>query len=73
MEFRRVVTLFLVIVVCMAVVAVETVEATRVLSGNFACDNHLAAYPSMYDKARSFMDCWVGRLAAGPSPKGPGH
>lgn len=33
----------------------------------------LAAYPSMYDKARAKMATWMARLPSGPSPKGPGH
>lgn len=30
-------------------------------------------YPDVYDKMRSVLSCWTARLAAGPSPKGPGH
>ncbi|GFY81322.1 plastid transcriptionally active 4 [Actinidia rufa] len=45
----------------------------RVLPEDFAGENHLATYPSMYEKAKLSMECWLERLASGPSPKGPGH
>ncbi|KAH7681255.1 hypothetical protein IHE45_05G048000 [Dioscorea alata] len=35
--------------------------------------SELVRYPSMYEKARTTMACWMGKLASGPSPKGPGH
>ncbi|CAK7343174.1 unnamed protein product [Dovyalis caffra] len=49
------------------------VQATRVLPEEFASSNHLETYSSVYEKAKSNMACWLGRLASGPSPKGPGH
>ncbi|KAG5530520.1 hypothetical protein RHGRI_025460 [Rhododendron griersonianum] len=49
------------------------VGAIRVLSKDFAGENHLEAYPSMYENAKLTMACWLERLASGPSPRGPGH
>lgn len=31
------------------------------------------AYPDVYEKMKSTLSCWMARLPAGPSPKGPGH
>ncbi|GLT56566.1 hypothetical protein SLA2020_296000 [Shorea laevis] len=71
MASRKLSTLLLVLVVAVAVLS--CVEATRVLPEDFAEANHLETYSSVYEKAKSTMSCWLGRLASGPSPKGPGH
>lgn len=73
MDVRRACELFVLVVLALMIMEMERGEAGRVLLEDFSCSNPLETYPSMYSKARSFMDCWVGRLAAGPSPKGPGH
>ncbi|KDP44265.1 hypothetical protein JCGZ_05732 [Jatropha curcas] len=57
----------------MAFISQVQVEATRVLPEDFASANHLETYSSVYEKARSTMACWLGKLASGPSPRGPGH
>lgn len=49
------------------------VEASRVLPEDFARANHLQTYTTVYEKAKFTMSCWLGRLASGPSPRGPGH
>ncbi|KAL9336754.1 hypothetical protein Peur_071242 [Populus x canadensis] len=49
------------------------VQATRVLPGELAGANHLETYSSVYEKTKNSMACWLGRLASGPSPRGPGH
>lgn len=45
----------------------------RVLQEDFAGENHLMAYPSVYESAKSTVECWFGMLVSGPSPSGPGH
>lgn len=50
----------------------SSVDASRMLSENFAGENHPKTYPSIYVKAKDTMT-WLGMLASGPSPKGPGH
>ncbi|KAG6732309.1 hypothetical protein I3843_01G164100 [Carya illinoinensis] len=51
------------------------VEATRVLSEDFASANHLdmTYSTSLYEKAKHSMAYWLERLPSGPSPSGPGH
>ncbi|KAG5560946.1 hypothetical protein RHGRI_004093 [Rhododendron griersonianum] len=67
-------TLLVILVVFVAVLCHAHVGAARVLAENFADANHLATYPSAYEKAKLSMACWLERLASdGPSPKGPGH
>ncbi|CAK7322540.1 unnamed protein product [Dovyalis caffra] len=50
-----------------------SVQAARMLSEEFASANHLETYSSVYEKAKNHTASWLGRLASGPSPKGPGH
>ncbi|KAG9447021.1 hypothetical protein H6P81_013149 [Aristolochia fimbriata] len=73
MNYRRVFVVSIVVLVCLATMEMERAEAARVLCNDFAEENHLAAYPLVYERAKSFVDTWIGRLASGPSPKGPGH
>ncbi|KAK6930378.1 hypothetical protein RJ641_004472 [Dillenia turbinata] len=47
----------------------SSVEATRVLSEDFAHHNHLV----VYEKAKYTVTSWLEWLASGPSPRGPGH
>lgn len=49
------------------------VDGGRVLMEDFADSSHLETYPTMYEKAKNSMACWLGRLASGPSPRGRGH
>ncbi|KAE9608265.1 hypothetical protein Lal_00003450 [Lupinus albus] len=49
------------------------VEASRVLSHDFASANYLNTYTSAYEETKNTMAFWLQRLASGPSPKGPGH
>ncbi|KAL5997999.1 hypothetical protein ACLOJK_008933 [Asimina triloba] len=75
-------TLLLVLVV----LCVSAAAAARVLSEEEGFNNNetnsssrsaphaiMAAYPSVYETAKSAMECWLGRLTSGPSPSGPGH
>ncbi|KAK9062661.1 hypothetical protein SSX86_019850 [Deinandra increscens subsp. villosa] len=67
-------TLLVFLVILIAVMSPTTVEGRRALSTNdFAKANHLAAYSTVYEKAKSGMSFWLQRLASGPSPRGPGH
>lgn len=62
------------LVLCVLIFRQGSVEAARVLPEVDPADaNHLAMYSSVYEKAKSVMDCWIGRLTSGPSPSGPGH
>lgn len=71
---RRACTLLLVLVLCVLIFRQGGVEAARVLREDDVGDgNRLAMYSSVYEKAKSAMDCWIGRLTSGPSPSGPGH
>ncbi|KAJ7980653.1 Transmembrane protein [Quillaja saponaria] len=79
MDLRK--TSILLIIVLISVVILSTthagVEATRVLTQDFARANHLetpsSASVSVYQKARYTMSCWLQRLPSGPSPRGRGH
>ncbi|TXG72746.1 hypothetical protein EZV62_001325 [Acer yangbiense] len=73
MNARNLGTLLIVLVISVAILSHVGVEATRVLPEDFASENHLETYSSVYEKAKTTMGCWLGRLASGPSPKGPGH
>ena len=73
MYIRREITHLVIFVIFVAILYNAQVEATRVLAEDFADANHLATYPSVYEKAKFSMSFWLERLASGPSPKGPGH
>lgn len=73
MSFRSATALLIIAVMFVAIFSQAQIEATRVLAEDFAGANHLATYPSVYNKAKYTMACWLERLASGPSPKGPGH
>ncbi|CAN6580518.1 hypothetical protein ACFX13_032686 [Malus domestica] len=77
MTFQKMSSLLLIIFVLSVAILVSQgpVEASRVLSEDFASANHLETYssPSVYEKAKFTMEFWLERLASGPSPKGPGH
>ena len=73
MYIRREITQLIIFVIFVVILCHTQVEATRVLAGDFAGANHLATYPSVYEKAKFNMSFWLERLASGPSPKGPGH
>ncbi|KAK9266660.1 hypothetical protein L1049_021635 [Liquidambar formosana] len=62
-------TLFIILIISIAIFSQAHVEATRVLSEDFTTANH----PSVYDKTKYTIGCWLQRLASGPSPRGPGH
>ncbi|KAF8014091.1 hypothetical protein BT93_H0051 [Corymbia citriodora subsp. variegata] len=65
----------LMLVVFMALLGLQCLEAVRVLPEDFARANNLASYsPSVLsEQARQTMSWWLQRLDSGPSPKGPGH
>ncbi|KAI8537324.1 hypothetical protein RHMOL_Rhmol09G0014900 [Rhododendron molle] len=69
MYFRRENALLITIVIFVFISSHVRVGAVRVLSKDFAGENHLEAYPSMYENAKLTMACWLERLASGPSPK----
>ncbi|KAI3866167.1 hypothetical protein MKX03_008771 [Papaver bracteatum] len=71
MNSRQAIAFLFILIVGVAVLS--SVEATRVLQDDFASSNHLVTLPSVYEKAKSTMTCWLGRLASGPSPRGKGH
>lgn len=74
MDSRKVSTLLIIFVISVAIFSQVGVEGTRVLPEDFAKANHLETYStSVYEKAKFTMSCWLGRLASGPSPRGPGH
>ncbi|PSS35726.1 Autophagy-related protein like [Actinidia chinensis var. chinensis] len=73
MFFRREGAFLFILIIFVAILCYAHVGAARVLLEDFAGENHLATYPSMYEKAKLSMECWLERLASGPSPKGPGH
>ncbi|KAH7856517.1 hypothetical protein Vadar_002394 [Vaccinium darrowii] len=73
MYFRRETASLVLLVIFVAILCHAHVEATRVLKEDFANANQLVTYPSVYEKAKLTMACWLERLASGPSPRGPGH
>ncbi|KAE8729767.1 hypothetical protein F3Y22_tig00003398pilonHSYRG00152 [Hibiscus syriacus] len=73
MNSRKLCTLLIIFAISVAITSHVQVEATRVLSEDFAKANHLETYSSVYEKAKFTMSCWLERLASGPSPRGPGH
>ncbi|KAA3482092.1 transmembrane protein [Gossypium australe] len=73
MNSRKLNTLLIIFVISMAILSHVGVEATRVITEDFAKANHLETYSSVYEKAKFTMSCWLERLASGPSPRGPGH
>ncbi|KAE8076617.1 hypothetical protein FH972_015254 [Carpinus fangiana] len=73
MNFRKSITLLIIFVIVVAIFDHGCrVEASRVLSEDFASVNHLHTYSSFYDKAKRNMAFWLERLPSGPSP-GAGH
>ncbi|KAG8655406.1 hypothetical protein MANES_04G048673v8 [Manihot esculenta] len=66
-------TVLAIFFILVAVFCQVNVEATRMLLEDFASENHLETYSSVYEKAKNTMACWLERLASGPSPRGPGH
>ncbi|KAE8076608.1 hypothetical protein FH972_015245 [Carpinus fangiana] len=72
MNSRKTITLLIIFVIFAAVLNHASVEASRVLSEDFATANHLHTYSSFYDMAKRNMACWLQRLPSGPSP-GAGH
>ncbi|POO01999.1 Transmembrane protein [Trema orientale] len=74
MNFQKKSTLFVVLTITLVILSSAGVEASRVLSEDFAGGSHLQTYSSsVYEKAKFTMACWLERLASGPSPRGPGH
>ena len=71
MDYKRFISVLIIFVIFVSVMS--SVDASRMLSENFAGESHLATYPLIYVKAKDTMTCWLGMLASGPSPKGPGH
>nr|GFA24668.1 hypothetical protein CTI12_AA222910 [Tanacetum cinerariifolium] len=45
----------------------------RLLSKDFAGQNNLDTYSSVYEMAKNGVSYWLQKLASGPSPRGPGH
>lgn len=77
MDYRRVSSLLVVLLVFVALGSrVEVEAAGRVLSEDFAAANHLSSahhLPSVFDQAKMSLSSWLEMLPSGPSPKGPGH
>lgn len=78
MYFQKVNNTTLIIIIISVVTLMMSnngVEASRVLSQDFAGANHLEKYTSsiIYERAKNTMACWLERLASGPSPRGRGH
>ncbi|KAM7489620.1 hypothetical protein LguiB_027104 [Lonicera macranthoides] len=63
--FTSVLIIFIIFISVMS-----NVDASRMLLENSAGDNHLVV---KYEKTKNTMTCWLGMLASGPSPRGPGH
>ncbi|KAE8076615.1 hypothetical protein FH972_015252 [Carpinus fangiana] len=72
MNPRKTITLLIIFVIFAAILNDAMVEASRVLSEDFAKANHLDTYSSIYGKAKRSMAYWLERLPTGPSP-GAGH
>ncbi|MQM13748.1 hypothetical protein Taro_046672 [Colocasia esculenta] len=75
MASRRVYAFLLFVAVAAAVLSMEgAVHAARDMPtpGRFDGGGYLS-YPSVYERARASMACWLEKLASGPSPRGPGH
>lgn len=53
--------------------AVRPLQVLQLRRERPAGDDYLTLYPAVYDKARTAVVSWLGRLPAGPSPRGPGH
>ncbi|CAB4263789.1 unnamed protein product [Prunus armeniaca] len=81
MNFPKMSSILIIFMISAAIwVGSAPVEASRVLPEDFAGANHLETFSSsslssssVYEKAKFTMECWLERLASGPSPKGPGH
>ncbi|KAI8003162.1 PAMP-induced secreted peptide 1 [Camellia lanceoleosa] len=73
MYFSRNGVVLIVFVIFVALLCETHVGATRVLSEDFGCGNRIATYPSVFEKAKLSVACWLERLPSGPSPRGPGH
>uniref|UniRef100_A0A5K1BN84 Exostosin GT47 domain-containing protein n=1 Tax=Nymphaea colorata TaxID=210225 RepID=A0A5K1BN84_9MAGN len=79
MRTQRLCALLLAMVVCSSVLFCWQAEAARPLQllqqpqDQLAGNDYLILYPAAYDRARSVVVSWLGRLASGPSPRGPGH
>lgn len=76
MSCKRAITLLMILVVFVAIMSEvdHHAEAARAMpEEDFADANHLAAYSSVYEKAKYTMSCWLQMLDSGPSPRGPGH
>ncbi|KAE8076594.1 hypothetical protein FH972_015231 [Carpinus fangiana] len=72
MSFRKTSTLLVILFISVAILSHVRVEATRVLSEDFASADHLETYSSIYERAKHSMAYWLERLPSGPSP-GDGH
>ncbi|KAB1219430.1 hypothetical protein CJ030_MR3G001087 [Morella rubra] len=73
MYYRKTSTLLIIFFIFVAILSHSGVEATRVLSDDFASANHLDTYSAVYEKAKRAVGLWLERLPSGPSPSGPGH
>ncbi|KAB1219435.1 hypothetical protein CJ030_MR3G001082 [Morella rubra] len=73
MNFRKSSTLLIILLISVVILSHGGVEATRVLSDDFASANHLQKYSSIYKEAKHTMAYWLERLPSGPSPRGAGH
>ncbi|KAK6930390.1 hypothetical protein RJ641_004484 [Dillenia turbinata] len=69
MNLCKVSFVFIIAAIFVILLSQSSVEATRVLSEDFAHHNHLV----VYEKAKYTVTSWLERLASGPSPRGPGH
>ncbi|KAB1219433.1 hypothetical protein CJ030_MR3G001083 [Morella rubra] len=73
MSFRKASNLLIIFFISVAILSHAGIEATRVLSEDFAGANHLEKYSSIYKEAKHSMAYWLERLPSGPSPRGAGH
>ncbi|KAB1199999.1 hypothetical protein CJ030_MR0G008676 [Morella rubra] len=73
MNYRKTSTILIIFVIFVAISNHPDVEATRVLSEDFASTNHLDTYSAVYEKAKRTVGLWLERLPSGPSPPGAGN
>ncbi|KAB1219429.1 hypothetical protein CJ030_MR3G001088 [Morella rubra] len=72
-EFQKASTLLIIFFISVAILSHVGIEATRVLSQDFAGSNHVEKYSSIYKEAKHTIAYWLERLPSGPSPRGAGH
>ncbi|KAG2721890.1 hypothetical protein I3843_02G087700 [Carya illinoinensis] len=75
MNCRKTCTFLIIfVVITMAILSNARVEASRVLSEDFAGANRLVdMHSTTYEKAKQTVASWLERLPSGPSDRGAGH